>query len=91
MSDVKGRELFSCGKVVNVTLTWKIAQPRARRIDASVRAGLARQLRLQSREVTISTVLYTLVHSCDKMDQALSPNFDVLQIQRSFAGIIVRA
>ena len=64
MSDIKGREnFFSCGSVVNATLTQKIVQPRARLVDASVRAGLARRLCLGLREVSslyFSTVLSTL-------------------------------
>ena len=66
--------------------TRKIVQPRARLVDASVWAGLARQLRLQSREVS-SLVLATL----DVTHVIKYPNFTVLQVQRSYAGITVRA
>ena len=52
VSDVKGRENFLRGYVVNATLTRKIVQHRARLVDASVQAGLARQLRLRLREVS---------------------------------------
>ena len=49
VSDVKSRELEN---FFHAALTRKIVQHRARLVDASVRAGLARQLRLRSREVS---------------------------------------
>ena len=70
----------------------EIVQHRARLVDASVRAGLARQLRLRSREVSSLYFFYRSLspwrHSRDKISQALSPNFNVLQVQRSYAGLL---